>query len=102
MKSTASKPGLTSTAAALQSNLIINPLNLSTLSTLHRLQPYSLTIKYRQGADIEIAVALSRLSPQETEPISDMDVQIHEICPQFSSGILQEIRAASATDPELK
>ena len=69
---------------------------------LLRLQPYSLTIKYRQGADMEIADALSRLSPQETEPISDMDVQIHEICPQFSSGILQEIRVASATDPELK
>ena len=69
---------------------------------LLRLQPYSLTIKYRQGADMEIADALSRLSPQETEPISDMDVQIHEICPQFSSGIFQEIRVASATDPELK
>jgi hypothetical protein len=69
---------------------------------LLRLQPYSLTIKYRRGADMEIADALSRLSPQETEPISDMDVQIHEICPQFSSGILQEIRAASATDLELK
>ncbi|CAB4015706.1 Retrovirus-related Pol poly from transposon 412 [Paramuricea clavata] len=51
---------------------------------------------------MEIADALSRLSPQETESISDMGVQIHEICPQFGSGILQEIRAASATDPELK
>ncbi|CAB4015142.1 Hypothetical predicted protein [Paramuricea clavata] len=69
---------------------------------LLRLQPYSLTIKYRQGADMEIADALSRLSPQETEPISVMDIQIHEICTQFSSGILQEIRVASATDPELK
>jgi hypothetical protein len=51
---------------------------------------------------MEIADALSSLSPLETEPISDMDVQIHEICPQFSNGILQEIRAASATDLELK
>jgi hypothetical protein len=66
---------------------------------LLRLQPYRLTIKYRQGAYMEIADALSRLSPQETEPISD--VQIHEICPQFSTGILQEIRVASATDSEL-
>ncbi|CAB4004217.1 Retrovirus-related Pol poly from transposon [Paramuricea clavata] len=46
---------------------------------LLRLQPYSLTIKYRQGADMEIADVLSRLSLQETEPISDMDPEIKEL-----------------------
>ncbi len=67
-----------------------------------RLQPYDLTIKYRPGAEIEIGDALSRHSPHETEPIPDMDVQIHEVCAQFNNEILQEIRMATDTDPELK
>ena len=69
---------------------------------LLRLQPYDLKIKYRPGAEMEIADALSRLSPHETEPVQDMDVQIHEVCPQFNNKILQEIRMATSTDPELK
>ena len=69
---------------------------------LMRLQPYDLTIKYRQGKNMEVTDALSRLSPQEKEPIPNMDVQIHEVCPQFSDDMLQRIRTATDTDLELK
>lgn len=36
---------------------------------LMRLQPYDLTIKYRQGKNMEVADALSRLSPEEKDAI---------------------------------
>ena len=58
---------------------------------LMRLQPYDLFIKYRQGKNMEVADALSRLSSQEKEPIPNMDVQIHEVCLQFSDDMLQRI-----------
>ena len=48
-----------------------------------------------------IADALSRLSPEESTPIKDMDVQIHEIYPQFSPSILERIREATNNDSEL-
>ena len=69
---------------------------------LMRLQPYDLIIKYRHGKNMEVADALSRLSPQDKEPIPNMDVQIHEVCPQFSDDMLQRIRTATDTDPELQ
>jgi len=48
-----------------------------------------------------VADALSRLSPEEETPIPDLNVQIHDVCPQFSSECLQWIRAETAKDPEL-
>ena len=69
--------------------------------TLMRLQPYDLIIRYCQGKNMEVADALSRVSPQEKEPIPNMDVQIHEVCPEFSDDMLQRIRTATDTDPEL-
>ena len=68
---------------------------------LLRLQPYDVTIKYRPGKQMQVADALSRLSPEEDAPIPDLNVQIHDVCPQFSSGCLQKIRAETAEDPEL-
>jgi len=68
---------------------------------LLRLQPYDLVIRYQPGKGIEIADALSRLSPEEKEAILGMNVQVHDIHPQFSNSILQRIREQTASDPEL-
>ena len=68
---------------------------------LLRLQPYDVTIKYRPGKQVLVADALSRLSPEEKIPIPDLNVEIHDVCPQFSSECLQRIRAETAKDPEL-
>lgn len=68
---------------------------------LLRLQPYDVTIKYRPGKQVPIADALSRLSPDEKSPIPDLNVQIHDVCPQFSNGYLQKIREETKKDPEL-
>ena len=68
---------------------------------LLRLQPYDLMIKYQPGKTMEIAVALSRLSPEETGEVKGMDVQILEICPQFSNDMIKRIKEATAADPEL-
>ena len=48
-----------------------------------------------------VAYALPRLSSEEEIPISDLNVQIHDVCPQFSSERLQRIQAETAKDPEL-
>ncbi|XP_020606658.1 uncharacterized protein K02A2.6-like [Orbicella faveolata] len=68
---------------------------------LLRLQPYDLVIRYQPGKSIEITHALSRLSPQENEAIPGMNVQVHDIHPQFSNSILQRITEQTASDPEL-
>ena len=65
------------------------------------LQPYDLVIKYQPGKTMEIPDALSRLSPEETGEVKGMDVQIHEICPQFSNDMIKRIKEATAADPEL-
>ena len=68
---------------------------------LLRLQPYDLVIKYQPGKTMEITDALSRLSPEETGKVRVMDVQIHEICPQFSNDLIKRIKEATAADSEL-
>ena len=50
---------------------------------------------------LEVPVALSRLSPESQDPIPGMNVQIHEIFPQFSSNMLQKIKEQSSLDAEL-
>ena len=56
---------------------------------LLRLQPYDLVIKYQPGKTMEMADA------------QGMDVQIHEICPQFSNDMIKRIKEATAANPEL-
>ena len=68
---------------------------------LLKLQPYDMTIKYRPGKDIPIADVLSRLSPEETEPIEDLDVSVHAVFPQFSDAAMTRIREESAKDTEM-
>ena len=80
-------------------NLIAAPPRLQRM--LLRLQPYDVTIKYRPGKQMQIADALSRLSPEDVAPITDLNVQIHDICPQFADEYLQKIQAETAKDPEL-
>ena len=80
-------------------NLMSAPPRLQRM--LLRLQPYDVTIKYRPGKQVLVADALSRLSPEEEIPIPDLNVEIHDVCPQFSSQCLQRIRAETAKDPEL-
>ena len=80
-------------------NLMSAPPRLQRM--LLRLQPYDVTIKYRPGKQVLVADALSRLSPEEKIPIPDLNVEIHDVCPQFSSECLQRIRAETAKDPEL-
>ena len=55
-----------------------------------RLQPYGVT--YRPGKQMHVADALSRLSSDEAMPIPDLNVQIHDVCPQFSNQFLQKIQ----------
>ena len=80
-------------------NLMSAPPRLQRM--LLRLQPYDVTIKYRPGKQVLVADALSRLSPEEEIPIPDLNVEIHDVCLQFSSECLQRIRAETAKDPEL-
>ena len=68
---------------------------------LLRLQPYDLTIKYKPGKEMLIADALSRLSPEDTRPMENLDVQIHEVCPQVADTMVREIRGETQKDPEL-
>lgn len=46
---------------------------------LLRLQPYDLVIRYTPGKSIEIADALSRVSSEEKEAVSEINVQVHDI-----------------------
>ncbi|XP_068737137.1 uncharacterized protein [Montipora capricornis] len=50
---------------------------------------------------MEIANALSRLSPERQDPIPGMNVQIHEIFLQFSNSMFQKIKEQSSLDAEL-
>ena len=68
---------------------------------LLRLQPYDRTIRYQPGKGMEIADSLSRLSPESQVPIPGMNVQIHEIFPQFSNSMFQKIKEQSSLDAEL-
>jgi len=68
---------------------------------LMRLQPYDITISYTPGVNVAVADALSRLPPREPEPIEGLDVQIHDVCTQFSTNMLERIKDATATDQEL-
>ena len=68
---------------------------------LLRLQPYDLTIKYIPGKDMPLAVALSRLSPEEKNPVKDMNVELHEVCPQFNSEMIEKVKQATTSDEEL-
>ena len=45
--------------------------------------------------------ALSRLPSDEAMPIPDLNVQIHDACPQFSNGYLQKIQEETLQHPEL-
>lgn len=62
-------------------NLISVPPRLQRMFL--RLQPYVATIKYRPGNQMQIANALSRLSPEEGTPIPDLNAQIRHVYPQF-------------------
>ena len=68
---------------------------------LLRLQPYDLTIKYKPGKEMLLADALSRLSPEDRLPMRNLDVQIHEICPQVADSMMQKIKEETPKDPEL-
>ena len=80
-------------------NVIAAPPRLQQM--LLRLQPYDVTIRYRPGKQVPIPDALSRLSPEEKAPIPGLNVQVHEVCPQFSSGYLQKIKTETIKDTEL-
>ena len=68
---------------------------------LLRLQPYDITIKYKPGKEMLLADPLSRLSPEESGPITGMEVHIHDICPQFTEDILGRIKTETRKDSEL-
>ena len=80
-------------------NLVSAPPRLQRM--LLRLQPYDVTIRYRPGKQMHVADALSRLPSDEAMPIPDLNVQIHDVCPQFSNGYLQKIQEETLQDPEL-
>ena len=50
---------------------------------------------------MKVADVLSRISPCEKHAIPDMEVQIHELCPQFSNDILDSIWKETVKDMEL-
>ncbi|CAB3995793.1 Retrovirus-related Pol poly from transposon [Paramuricea clavata] len=69
---------------------------------LLRLQPYDLTIKYIPGKDMLLADALSGLSLEEkNHAVKDMNVEIHEVCPQFSSEMIEKVKLTTTSDQEL-
>lgn len=68
---------------------------------LLRVQPHDLVIRCKPGKQMELADALSRLSPEEKHGIPDLNVEIHEACTQFSTNILEKIRITTGANPEL-
>ena len=63
---------------------------------LLRLQTYEVTVKYRPGKQMQVTDALSRLTSEETASVPDRNMQIHDICRQFSSVSLQEVTENSS------
>ena len=54
------------------------------------------TIEYRPGKHALEADALSRFSSEGETTIPDLNMQIHDVCSQFSSECFQKIRAETA------
>ena len=69
---------------------------------LMRLQPYDLKIVYRPGVEMYIADALSRLSAEDKDEITDLEVTIHEVSSLFSTALMEEIRLTTDDDDELR
>ena len=65
---------------------------------LLRIQPYDVSIVYRQGKDMVYADYLSRAKPSNG-PCIELDQAIHMI--QISAGQLEKLRLASQQDTEL-
>ena len=80
-------------------NLVSAPPRLQRM--LLRLQPYDFTIRYRPGNQMHVADALSRLSFDESMPIPDLNVQVHEVSLQFWNEYLRKIQEKTPKDPEL-
>ena len=49
---------------------------------------------------LQVVDALSRLSLEKDAPVPDLNVQIHDICPRFSSECLQKFQGETPKDPE--
>ena len=45
-----------------------------------------------------LADALSRLSPEEKNPVKDMNMEIHEVCPQFSSEMIEKVKQKTTSE----
>ena len=81
-------------------NVVSGPPRLPKM--MLRLQPYDVTFRYRRGKQTHVADTLSRLSSDEAMPIPDLNVQVHEVCPQFfSNEYLRKIQEKTPKDPEL-
>ena len=65
------------------------------------LQPYDIVIRYRPGSDVSVADALSRLPSEDAACLPEMDVQIHDIHPQFTGDIITHLKTATQQDEEL-
>ena len=50
---------------------------------------------------MHVADALSRLCPDESMPIPDLNAQVHAVCPQFSNEYLRKIQEQTPKDPEV-
>ena len=69
---------------------------------LLKIQPYNFVIKYVPGKDIQMADALSRVSPNEKTEIKDLDVTIHALTPQLSRIQVESIQKAKEEDKTLQ
>ena len=82
-------------------NIILKQLSLAPprlQRMLLRIQPYDVSIVYRQGKDMVYADYLSRVKPSDGTCI-ELDQAIHMI--QISAGQLEKLRLASQQDTEL-
>ena len=75
------------------------PLESIQLKHLTSVPPRLQRMLLQPGSQMQIADALSRLLPEETTPIPDLNVEIHEVCPQFSNEYLQTIWSETTKDP---
>ena len=75
------------------------PLESIQLKHLTSAPPWLQRMLLQPGSQMQIADALSRLLPEETIPIPDLNVEIHEVCPQFSNEYLQTIWSETTKDP---
>ena len=89
-------------ASIIQKNLNHAPPRIARM--LLRIQKYDITIKYIPGKQLQLADALSRVTPCAGDEIKGLDITIHEVHLNINASPtrIQSIKQETATDDDLQ